>query len=134
MEIYDLDNEIPESDKVSLSINNVKYTIPLVVSYGLGCFMLNHKEELAQIFDASGRPTLSKKTLDFAYSVAVELIKEQDPLLITDTYIKKYLSVPKLIILILRIANPFLQHMNKYGSVLIGSPSTDGKETKKKVQ
>jgi len=132
MEIFDLDCDLPESDKVSLSLNGKKYTIPLTVSYGLGCYMLSNKDLLSEIFDASGKPMLNRKTLDFAYAVAVELIKEQDPKLLTDEYIKKHLSVPKLIILLIKMASPFIKYMNQYGGMLIGSPATDDKNSVKK--
>jgi hypothetical protein len=134
MEIYDIDNDLPESDKVSISINGTKYIVPLVISYGLGCYMLSHTEDLKEIFTTEGRPSLTRKTLDFAYNVTVELLKEQDPDTLSDEYLKKHLSVPRMIILLVKLAKPFITYMNQYGPALIGIVEPDGHaKTKKKV-
>jgi len=134
MQIYDIDNDLPENDQIKITVNGKKYIVPLVVSYGLGCYLLNNKEILAEIFSAgNGRPSLSLKTLDFAYNVALELLKEQDPEILTDEYLKKHLSVTKLIIMLIKMTKPFLEYMTKYGNTLIGSTTTeDTSKTKKK--
>jgi hypothetical protein len=136
MELYNIDNDIKEEDQISVTINSTKYIITMVISYSLGCYLLNNKDTILEIFaNGTGKPSLSKATLDFAYTICLELLKEQDPELLTDAYLKKHLSVTKLIIMLIKMAKPFYEYMTLYGPSLIGAAPApaDAKGNKKKA-
>ena len=130
MEIYDLDNDLPEEKSLSVTVNKIKYVIKMTVSFDLGCYLLSQKDIIVEIFgNGSGKPTLSIKTLQFAYDACRQLLKDHDPETMTDAYLKKHLSVTTVLYILINMAKPFMEFMQGAGAALIGNTkSTDGKK------
>lgn len=103
-----------ESKTIGVDINGKHYDIPMMISYDLGLYFIENKDRYDACTNEDGTFKISKESLSFLYDVMCELIKEQDPETITPEYIKKHLSIPKAVVLGIKMLVPLLQMQQSF--------------------
>ena len=111
----DLDILLPEDEVIEFTAKDDKrYSIRLFVPFAVGAYIIDHADELAEVFPNGGRPKLSRKTLDLVLKVFSMVCREQYDHM-TEDWIKANISLPRQIAIIIKIATPVYQFISGMG-------------------
>lgn len=113
--IHDLNTAVAPCDVVKYTINGKDYIIPLEVSDATAIWLADHLEDIRAIFDANGKPRLTRDTIDLAIKLVVQLFRENYPE-IDAAWVERNLNFRMKLYIIVKAAVPlinFVTNMTK---------------------
>lgn len=112
----DLDLLLPEDDTVTFTAKNgQKYTILLSVPFAVGSYIIDNADLLVNIFPRQGeRPKFSKEIVDAVLKIFAVMCHEQYEEM-TEEWIRKNISFPRLVLIMIKVATPILTFMSTSG-------------------
>jgi len=122
---FDLDILMPESDEISFSVQGEKYTLPVKISFAVGVYLIENMEIIKEVMpvqfvngEAKLKPKLSAKTLQVVSKVIKVMMIENYPE-ITDEWIVKNISLPRMGLIVMRSVIPIINYFNSIDLSLI---------------
>ncbi len=112
----DLDILMPEDDLIEFTAaDGQRYSIRLFVPFAVGAYLLDNADVIAQVFPQDGkRPVVSKTTFEVILKILGLMFREQYPEM-TDEWIRKNVSLPRLIAIVIRVATPIYEYVTSLG-------------------
>jgi hypothetical protein len=112
MAVIDLTKEFPEDDIITLKACGKVYEIPLVITSDAGDTLIENIETIQKILPAEGSlmPHFNRESLQLARVVLADIAHDHYPEIDAE-WIRKNISVPRLILTVYHMIRPIYDFM-----------------------
>lgn len=114
----DLDILLPEDNIVSFTAaDGKKYQINLFIPFAVGQMLVDNADDVMEIFGGkTGKPNINAKTIKLALRILTGIMQDQHPHM-TDEWIKKNVSVPRMGVILFKAAMPIYDFLARMGEL-----------------